>query len=104
MYNTVFSSEAIKDLQKIKEYISTELSNEIAADNTVSNILKSIRAISAFPKSGSPLSAVIDYDCDYRFTVCGNYLTFYTFDENYIYVHRVLYGKRNYLRILFNEE
>ena len=48
MYNIVFLSDAIKDLD--------ELCNEQAAIKTVSEILKNIRMLSQFPESGALLS------------------------------------------------
>ena len=104
MNSIVFSDEAIKDLQGIKDYISDELLNSVAADNSVSKILRSIRILGDFPESGSPLSSIINYDSEYRFVVCGSYISFYTYENETVYIHRILYGKRNYLRILFNNE
>ena len=33
----------------------------------------------------------------------GNYLTFYRVNGNEVYVDRILYGRRDYLRILFGD-
>lgn len=35
------------------------------------------------------------------FFVSGNYITFYRVNIHEVYIDRILYGKRNYLRILF---
>ena len=35
--------------------------------------------------------------------VTGSYLTFYRVLDNDVYVDRVLYGRRDYLRILFGD-
>jgi plasmid stabilization system protein ParE len=40
---------------------------------------------------------------DYRYLVSGNYLIFYKIEDEYISVNRILYGRRDYLRILFGE-
>jgi len=42
-------------------------------------------------------------DSDYRFLVTGSYLTFYRVYGSDIYVDRVLYGRRDYLRVLFDK-
>ena len=97
------SPEAREDLQDIKEYISSELENPTAAQNVVSNIIKAMRSLEQFPDMGSPLSSVVDVPNDYRFLVSGNYLVFYRNDKDSVYVIRVIYGKRDYMKILFGE-
>lgn len=98
-----FSPEAIADLQETKQYITDELCNEQAANNTIARILASIRQLERFPKMGAPLSSVIDLDTDYRFLVSGNYSSFYRYMDETVYIVRVLYGRRNYMQILFGE-
>jgi toxin ParE1/3/4 len=97
------SSEALKDLQGIKEYIAVELDNPTAALNTVSRITKSIRNLSDFPACGAPLSSVVDMQTNYRFLVSGSYLVFYRQEGDSAYVVRVLYGRRDYMKILFGD-
>lgn len=98
-----FSPEAINDLQQTKAYIAEELCNEQAAVNTVAKIIKQIRMLADFPDSGAPLSSVIDMDTDYRFLVCGNYTVFYRVENGAVFVVRILYGRRNFVQILFGE-
>ncbi len=103
MYNIVFSPEAIKDLEETKAYITEELCNEKSAIKTVSKILKDICMLSTFPESGPSLSSIVDFDTNYRYLVCGNYVAFYRFEENEIKIVRILYGRRNFMQILFGE-
>ena len=42
-------------------------------------------------------------ESDYRFQVTCSCLTFYRVYGSDVYVDRVLYGRRDYLRILFGE-
>ena len=77
MYNIIFSSEAIKDLEETKAYIAEELSNEYTAIKTVSEIFKNIRNVITYPESGALLSSIVDFDTNYRFLICGNYVAFY---------------------------
>jgi len=98
-----FSPEAINDLQQTKAYITEELCNEQAAVNTAAKITKRIRILANFPESGAPLSSVIDIETDYRFLVCGNYTAFYRLENNMVYIVRILYGRRNFVQILFGE-
>ena len=96
-----YSPEARDDLVAIKKYIGVELVNPSAAKNTVDKIAKRIRDLRQFAEIGSLLSSVIDIDTDYRFLVCGNYLVFYRVIVTDVYIVRVLYGRRDYLAILF---
>ena len=49
---------------------------------------------------GALLSSIADVESDYRSLVTGSYLTFYRVQGSDVYVDRVLYGRRDYLRIL----
>lgn len=97
------SRAAQADLVEIKEYISEDLENPIAAVSTVSKIMGHIRSLSGQAFIGTPLSAITDMESDYRFLVSGNYLIFYRSYGTEVYIDRVLYGRRDYLRILFDD-
>lgn len=43
----------------------------------------------------------MDIQTDYRFIVCANYLIIYRYEDSTIFVSRILYAKRYYIRILF---
>jgi plasmid stabilization system protein ParE len=97
------SPEAQNDLHDIRKYIAMELGNPSAAANTVSKIMKGIQGLEVFPGIGTPLAPVVDISNEYRFLVCGSYLVFYRHDDSGVYVVRILYGRRDYTRILFGE-
>ena len=103
MYNISFSPEAVDDLKEIKQYIKDELCNEQAAKNTLAKILEKIKMLSDFPESGSSLSAIIGFDTDYRYLICDNYIAFYRIENKNVLIVRVLYGRRNYMQILFGD-
>lgn len=96
------SPEARDDLVEIKTYIAQELCNPRAALDQVSRITKKIRSLAAHPCIGSPLSSILDVQTDYRFLVCDNYLIFYRFQENQVYVTRILYVRRDFMKILLD--
>lgn len=98
-----FSPEAITDLQQTKAYITEELCNEQAAINTIANITKRIRMLADFPESGAPLSSIVDLETEYRFLVCANYTVFYRIENQTVNIIRVLYGRRNFMQILFGD-
>jgi addiction module RelE/StbE family toxin len=98
-----YSPEAANDLAEIKDYISTDLASPVAANNTVAKIAKSIRNLETFPEIGARLSSIIRIETDYRFLVCGNYLAFYRVQDGDVYIDRILYGRRDYVAILFGD-
>jgi len=97
------SPEAQSDLHGLKEYITTELENPTAAVKIVAKIMKAIRGLTDFPASGVPLSSIVDIPNDYRFLVCGNYLVFYRYKDGNISIMRVIYDRRDYIKILFGD-
>ncbi|NLV15635.1 MAG: type II toxin-antitoxin system RelE/ParE family toxin [Syntrophomonadaceae bacterium] len=103
MNNLHLSKEAQADLAEIKEYFSKELENPTAALSTLKKITKGMRILQSHALAGPPLSSIANVESDYRFLVHGNFLTFYRVQGDEVYVDRVIYGRRDYLRILFGE-
>lgn len=101
MNKLYYSPEALDDLDEIWEYIFEDLQNPSAAPNTVDGIVDIIEKLQDFSEMGPPLSSVTEVEGDYRFFVCGNYLAFYRVKGEDVYIDRILYGRRDYLRILF---
>lgn len=98
-----YSQEAFKDLNEIEQYIANDLDSPTAAINIVTHIMDTIDLLSDFAESGALLSSIIDIESNYRFLVSGNYLVFYRINHKDIYIDRILYNKRNYMNILFND-
>jgi len=90
-------------MEEIGDYIAGELNSPKAALNTVNKIQNAIERLALFPLSGAPLSSIGDIVTDYRFLVCGNYLVFYRLREGEVFIDRILYGRRDYLAILFGD-
>ena len=93
---------ALNDLKEIKSYIENDLSNPIAANNVIKRIIDDYSNLEISPHMGSSLSAKVPFDTDYRFIVSGNYLVFYKADDEYVSIYRILYGRRDYLKIIFD--
>lgn len=103
MADIKFSPAAINDLQQIKAYIKDELCNEQAAVSTIVIIMEHINRLGRFPNSGASLDSIIDFNTNYRFLVCGNYTAFYRIENNTVLIVRILYGRRDFMRILFGK-
>lgn len=97
------SPTALNDLKEIKLYIENDLSNPIAANNVVKRIIDDYSRLEISPHMGPSLSTKVPFDTDYRFIVSGNYLVFYKVEDDYISVNRILYGRRDYLKIIFDD-
>lgn len=102
-YKLRYSTQSRRDLEEIWDYIATELQNTSAAARIVNAIMDSANQLIEFAEMGAPLSSIANVESDYRFLVHGNYLTFYRVQGDEVYVDRVLYGRRDYLRILFGD-
>lgn len=97
------SPAALNDLKEIKAYIENDLSNPIAADNVVKRIIEDYSRLEFSPHMGSPLSAKVPFETDYRFIISGNYLVFYKADDEFVSIYRILYGRRDYLKIIIGD-
>ena len=103
MNKLLVSPEARLDLKEIKRYITVELENPIAAQDVTIRIIADMKDLRDSPGMGTRLSSKIPVETGYRFWVCGNYLIFYRYQDKKIFVDRILYGKRDYVKVLFPE-
>ena len=101
--NIHYSPESRRDLDDIWDYIASELQNSSAAQRVTGRIMDAVDLLGNFAEMGTPLSAVADVGASYRFLVSGNYMVFYRVQGSDVYVDRVLYGRSNYMKILFND-
>ena len=104
MADLKYSPEALKDLVDIWEYIHSELSIPDAADNTVNAILDRAETLREFPYSGAPLDATSRIHSDHRVVTEDNNLACYRIREETVYIDRVLYARRDCLRILLDRK
>ena len=101
MNKLLFSPEAVNELDQIWTYINNELQNPAAAQKIVSDILDTMEKLQDLFELGPPLSSITEFESDYRFLVCGIYIVFYRMMGIDVHIDRVLYGRRNYISILF---
>lgn len=99
-----YSPDALQDLDNIWDYISIELADVGAASGTVGRILDAVDRLRDFPRVGTMLSSITEIGNSYRFIVVGRYMVFYRVQNLGVYIDRILYGRRDYFRILFGDE
>jgi len=88
-------------MDEIFSYISQDIVD--AAANMLDKLNFSIAGLADFPNKGSVLSddeySLIERG--YRFIVVSPYLVFYRIMNDTVIIHRILHGRRDYLRELF---
>lgn len=104
MHNLRINPLAKQDLHDVKEYITNELENPIAAVDTVKKVIQCYEKLKEFPMLGIELSLKTDIPTDYRYLICGNYLVFFKKDDVFVSIYRILYSRRDYVKLLFGEE
>ncbi len=98
-----YSPESRRDLDDIWDYIVSELQNRSAAERVINRIIDAVDPLKNFAEMGTPLSSIADIGTDYRFLVSGNYMVFYRVQGNDVYIDRVLYGRIDYMSVLFKD-
>ena len=103
MAEVEISPIARADLREIGDYISHELRNPTAALRLIQRFRKAIRSLGEFPNMGAPLLSTGKQNVPYRTLVCGSYVIFYHVSSDTVRIDRVLYGRRDYLALLFGD-
>ena len=98
-----YSSESRRDLDDIWDYIVSDLQNRSAAERVIDHIMDAVDSLKNFAEMETPLSSIADIVTEYRFLVSGNYMVFYRVQGNDVYIDRVLYGRSDYISILFKD-
>ena len=98
-----YTPESRRDLDDIWDYIVSELQNRSAAERVINRIIDAVDPLKNFAEMGAPLSSIADIGTDYRFLVSGNYMVFYRVQGNDVYIDRVLYGRSDYMSVLFKD-
>lgn len=96
-----YSKRAIADLNEIYDYISLVLPNPISADSVVNGIQDTIETFKDHLLIGKPLYFDNGLFSGFRYLIYHDYLAFYHIESDNAYIDRVLYGKSDYMRILF---
>lgn len=104
MFEVKVSPQAAEDLLEVKDYIENELQNPIAAQNTVLKIVETYEDLANFPEAGISVEKYVDFPTDYKFVLANNYSIFYRIDGEFVRIVRILYSRRDFVRILFEEK
>lgn len=97
-----YTPAAVDDMDEIFSFLSKD--NVSAAGIMLDRLSSSISGLADFPHKGSILSDD-EYSLigrGYRFIVVNPYLVFYRIINDTVIIHRILHGRRDYLRELFD--
>ncbi|MDP4095814.1 type II toxin-antitoxin system RelE/ParE family toxin [Paenibacillus sp. P96] len=97
-----YTPAAVDDMDEIFSYIAQE--NLAWAEKMLSKLSSKIGGLAEFPNMGSVLSEddFVLIQRGYRFIVVSPYLVFYRIIDDTVVIHRILHGRRDYLRNLFS--
>ncbi|WP_077620663.1 type II toxin-antitoxin system mRNA interferase toxin, RelE/StbE family [Bacillus sinesaloumensis] len=98
-----YTPSAIDDMDEIFSYISHD--NVAAGERLLENLDFQIEGLAEFPYIGTVLSEE-KYTLvgrGFRFIVVPPYLIFYKIMDDSIIIHRILHGRRDFLRELFDD-
>ena len=102
VYDVIVSKEAHNDIDEIANYIAQELNNIQAATAFLDDIENSYRRIADNPFMYALCEDIRLQEKGYRKVVIKNYLVLYRVieEEKTVYVIRVVYGARDYVKLL----
>lgn len=101
MYKVELTPQAIEDLKEVKFYIESVKQNPIAANNTVLKIIHEYENLAEMPELGIPVQRYVNFPTDYRFVLANNYSIFYRIENDIIKIIRIIYSKRDFIKIIF---
>lgn len=101
-YKIVFTSDCIKEMDYIYNYINLNLYAQKSAKELMNNVQKAIENLKNMPRIHMVIKKHPEVELEYRRIVIGNYVIVYTIseEERKIYVVHMYYGGRNYLNKL----
>jgi len=89
---------AEEDLINIIDFIAEDKPS--AAEKMADQFEKSLKLLEIYPQSGRIARQKELARLGYRYFVVGNYLIFYVIRPQFVLVHRILNGARDYLKLL----
>lgn len=97
-----YAPEALDDIQETKRYIATVLKNRSAASRVVKIIVQNCKHLKEQPNLGMSVEARTGYSSDLRYLICESWLAFYRIQDDTVQIVRVIDGRTDYVRILFD--
>lgn len=96
MHNVLVSEEFYNDLADIVIYISNILYNADAAIALKNKANEAFDKIAKNPAIHPLLKSKQIFEYEYRYVYVGNYYMIYHYDDENVYVARLIYSKRDF--------
>lgn len=103
MMHIVFSPEALKDIEQIKDYLVGQFGDDTATKN-IKRVIKEIKTLESFPLKGSGVWERYGIDSEYHYIYANKNYVFYRVDEDTVRIVRILDARRDFLTILFDND
>ena len=101
-YRIEYSQAAIRDLDRVWNEVYEASKEADIATRYVDGLIDCVAEKRAFPKSGAPLYYENGFT-GYYYVVFKAYMAFYRIVEERILVDRVVFGRSDYMRIIFQD-
>ena len=99
-YTIEYSEDSKQDLFEIKRYIKYNLQEPNIAKKLTDKILKEIRKLSDNPEMYSIIDDELINKLKIRRIIVDNYVVFYRVKDNSVEIVRIMYEKRNWMKLL----
>ena len=96
MHNVLVSEEFYNDLADIVIYISNILYNADAAIALKNKVNEAFDKIAKNPAIHPLLKSKQIFEYEYRYVYVGNYYMIYHYDDENVYIARLIYSKRDF--------
>ena len=105
-YSLHITKSAEIDLIRASDYIEYNLLNPQASNDLLDKVEEAFGKLSQMPQIHQLIDDPVLKPCGIRYVLIDNYMAFYKINEETknIYIIRFLYGKRNWIEILKNEQ
>ena len=101
-YRIEYSQAAIRDLDRVWNEVYEASKEADIATRYVDGLMDCVAEKRALPKSGAPLYYENGFT-GYYYVVFKAYMAFYRIVEERILVDRVVFGRSDYMRIIFQD-
>lgn len=99
-YNIRYSKESKQDLVDIKKYIKYNLQEPNIADKLITKIRKEINKLLDDPEIYQTIDDDFIKRLEIRKILVDNYIVFYRIKNATVEIVRIMYGRRNWIKLL----
>lgn len=105
-YKVILSQKGKAEIRAIVKYIAVNLHEPDTAKRMQRRFKEMVASLKTMPKRFAPVPDSYLASVGFRITSVGNYLVFYTLDEDKktVNISRVLNGRQNWIELLIQDQ